>query len=168
MRPDKAAIIANGSSADPMLYSYLDAAIKQGAGKPGSFATSLEKAMPAVEQIADPKTLEAFRGVLNVAKTAKWGGTLANLAAAGSVGHISPGTGAVGGILAAFNPAMSGPGLLWKLMQTPATRNLLSLAGKLPAGSSELDLIANELSNSIPVVSTVSKAASQPASMEQK
>ena len=157
MKPDRAAIIAKGSSADPLLYSYLDAAIKQGDGKPGSFVNSLNKAMPAIEAIGDPKTVEAFKGVLNVAKTAKWGGMLANIGLGAAVpGHSA--MGATAGVVASFNPAYSGPGLLWKLMQTPGTRKLLSFASKLPAGSPELELIAKDLSKSIPALSATSKA----------
>lgn len=149
MKADKARIIAKGSSADPLLYSYLDAAIKQGAGKPGSFATSMEKAMPAVEAIADQQTLEAFHGLVKVAKTANWSGTIANLAAASSVGHANPGLGASAGVLASFKPAMSGPGLMWKLLQSPSTRKLLSFASKAPQGSPELELIARDLSKTV-------------------
>jgi len=145
MKADKAGIIAKGSSADPLLYSYLDAASKQADGKPGSFATSLQKAMPAIEQIADPETLAAMQGLVRVAKTAKFSGMVANLAASGAAGSVTPGLGAAAGIGTAFNPALSGPGIMWKILQSPATRKLLAFAGKIPEGSKELDLISNSI-----------------------
>lgn len=144
MKADQAAIIAKGSSPDPLLYSYLDAALSQADGKPGSFVNSLNKAMPAVEKIADPETLKAFQGVLKVAKTAKWGGALANAGAGATVGGI-PGAATSLGIGAAFNPAYSGPGLTWRLLQNPTTRKLLTMAAKLPQGSPALESVAAKL-----------------------
>ena len=150
MKPDKAGIIAKGSSPDPLLYSYLDAAVKQANGNPGSFVTSIEKAMPAIEKIADPATLEAFQGLSKVARTAKFTGWLANMGVTGAgaaIGGPMAGAGAASASLGLhFKPAYSAPGLIWSMMQNPSARKLLSLAGKMPAGSKELELIAKELS----------------------
>lgn len=148
MKPDKAAIIAKGSSADPLLYSYLDAAIKQGDGKPGPFINSLKKAMPAIEAIGDPATVEAFQGLVRVAETSRFSGTLANI----GIGAAMPGHGALGPaatIGATFAGKYSGPALMWRLLQSPSTRKLLSFAAKLPGGSPELQLIARDLSGTL-------------------
>ncbi len=99
--------------------------------------------MPAVEKIADPDTLAAFHGMLNVANTAKWGGAAANVGLAGVPGFHGVGAGAA--LVASFNPRHSGPGLVWKLLQSPNTRSLLSKAGSLPSGSPELEAIAAQL-----------------------
>lgn len=157
MKPDKAAIIAKGSSADPMLYSYLESAINESKENPRIFADSLKKAMPAVEAIADPKTLEAFQGMVKIADAANKGGKFANLAAgalAAKSGHEVIGAGLAGwGI---FNPTISGPGYLWKVLQSPATKKLLSYAAKLPANSPELNLIAKDLVKAVPGATSAS------------
>jgi len=145
MRPDKAGIIARGSSADPMLYSYLDAAINQAYGKgthgnPRAFATSLEKAMPAVEQIADPEMVEAFKGLTRVARTARFTGFLANMSLA-AIPVAGPGLAP----LAALNPAFSGPGIIWKALQSPNGRKLLKAAGKMEPDSKSIDLVTRNL-----------------------
>lgn len=144
MKPDRAAIIAKGSSADPLLYSYLDAAISQAKGNPGSFQGSISKAMPAIEAIADPEMLAAFKGLEKVAKTSKFTGWLANMGIAGA----SPAAGAVA-IGAHFKPAYSAPGLVWKLLQAPSTRKLLSTAGKLSSTDPALDLIGRDLAKTL-------------------
>lgn len=155
MKADKAGIVAKGSSPDPLLYSYLDAAVKQSNGNPGSFVTSIEKALPAVQKMAsdgtiDPAMLEAFQGLAKVARTAKFAGWLGNMgatAAGTAIGGPLAGAGAASASLGLhFKPAYSAPGLMWSLMQQPATRKLLSFAGKMPAGSPGLEAIAKELS----------------------
>jgi len=163
IKPDAARIIAQGSSADPLLYSYLDAAIKQADGKPGSFAASIQKAMPAIEAIAGPEDLKAFQGMAKVAKTSKFGGMLANIgmgAALGHGGHEVMGPAAT--LAASFNPAMTGPGLMWKLLQSPGTRHLLTLAGNLAEGSPELELIGRDMSKRIAAMSAVTSAKTTP------
>ena len=151
MRPDKAGIIARGSAAEPMLYSYLDAAINQAKGNPRAFADSIQKAMPAIQEIA-PEMAETFKGMSNVARTARWSGLIANIGAAATVGkYIGPMGMEMGGATGMLAPAaISGPGLMWKLLQSPATRNLLSLASKLPSGSPELELLAGDIAKAIP------------------
>jgi hypothetical protein len=155
MKADKAAIVAKGSSPEPLLFSMLDAAVKQSNGNPGSFVTSIEKAMPAVQKMAADKTIEpemlaAFQGLAKVARTAKFAGWLGNMGvttAGTAIGGPMAGAGAASASLGLhFKPAYSAPGLMWSLMQTPATRKLLTFAGKMPAGSPELELIAKELS----------------------
>lgn len=143
MKSDALNIVAKGSSADPLLYSILDAAITQSAGKPGSFVTSLGKAMPAVERIADSETKAAFQGMLKVAKTSKFAGFIANVAGGAVAGG---GPGAVLGAAATISPKFTGPGLIWNLMQAPTTRRLLRIAGKMPEGSHQIEVIANEIS----------------------
>lgn len=158
MKPDRAAIIAKGSSADPMLYSYLDAAINQAKGNPRIFSDSLKKAMPAIEAISDPETLKAFQGMVKVADTAKGAGILANLGLTAIPGYHE--AGATLGLALNMKPAMSGPGLIWKVLQAPGTRKILSFASKLPAGSPELELIARDLSKRTAAVSAGSRGAS--------
>lgn len=144
--PQKTAIIAQGSSADPILYSYLDAAIAQSKGNPNAFADSIAKAMPAVEAIADPKTLEAFKGMQKVAQASNIMGRLANV----GVGAMAPGMGGAGAVVGALSPArFSGPALVWQAVRTPPTQKLLSYASKLPEGSKEFQLIANDIYKSI-------------------
>jgi hypothetical protein len=144
MKSDKMKIIANGSSADPLLYSMLDSAVNQSAGKPGSFVTSIHKAMPAIDQIADPETAAAFHGLERVASTAKWTGMLANIGAGAAVGSVSPATGAATALGASFNPKFTGPGMMWQLLQNPATQKALQYASQIPAGP-ELDNIAEQI-----------------------
>ena len=151
VKPDKAKIIAEGSSADPMLWSYLDAAIKQGDGNPRAFADSLKKVMPVVEAIADPKTVEAFQGMIKVANGSKTAGRLINFAAAAVPGYHS--AGASLGLLANFNPAITGPGLIWRALQSPASKKLLSFAAGLPANSPHLELLTKDLVKTIPTAS---------------
>ena len=151
MQPDAIGIIAKGSSPDPILYSILNAAKEQAKGKPGSFATSIEKAMPAIQKMAEdgsiaPEMLDAFKGLAKVANTARFAGFLANLGGGFAVGG---GLGAIGGAAATISPKFTGPGLIWSAMQSPATRKLLSFAGKMPAGSPELELIAKEVSATV-------------------
>ena len=162
MKADKVGIIAKGASGDPLLYSMLDAAINQSAGKPGSFVTSLTKAMPAIDQIADPATAEAFHGLVNVASTAKWTGMLANMGASAAVGHGNPALGGAGALAASFNPALSGPGLMWKLLQSPATQKLLAYAAKVPPGSPELDLIASSIAKASGATANAMNAPKEP------
>jgi hypothetical protein len=151
MKPDKAGIIARGSAAEPMLYSYLDAAINQAKGNPRAFADSIQKAMPAIQEIA-PEMAETFKGMSNVARTARWSGLLANIGAAATVGkYIGPMGMEMGGATGMLAPAaISGPGLMWKLLQNPATRNMLSLASKFPTGSPELEILAGDIAKAIP------------------
>lgn len=143
MRPDKAGIIARGSSADPMLYSYLDAAIKQADGNPGIFVKSLEKAMPAVEQIADPEMLEAFKGLTKVARTSRFTGFLANMSLSAIPGAHMAGAGLA--TAATLKPAFTGPGIIWKALQSPNGRKLLKAAGKMEPDSKSMDLVTRNL-----------------------
>lgn len=143
MRPDKAAIVARGSSADPMLYSYLDAAIKQADGNPGVFVKSLEKAMPAVEQIADPEMADAFKGLTKVARTARFTGFLANMSLSAIPGAHMAGAGLA--TAATLKPAFTGPGIIWKALQSPNGRKLLKAAGKMEPDSKSIDLITRNL-----------------------
>jgi hypothetical protein len=144
-RADKIKIIANGSSADPILYSMLDAANRQGNGNPGPFATSLNKAMPAIDQIADPEMAAAFHGLANVAATSKWTGIMANLAAVGALGeHGQLLNGGIGGAAALKYPQYTGPGIMWKILQNPATQKTLQYASQMPAGP-ELENLAQQI-----------------------
>ncbi len=148
MLPGKAKIIAQGSSADPMLYSYLETALTQAnkSNNPRIFADSLKKAMPAIEAIADPDTLKAIQGMVKVADFSNKAGHVANLATAAAAEkmgfHGAAGAGAAWGI---FKPGMSGPGFLWKALTYPGTRKLLVAASKIPAGSAELGLMSNDI-----------------------
>jgi len=145
MRSDKVGIIAKGSSADPLLFSMLDAANRQANGNPGSFLTSINKAMPAVDQIADPEMAAAFHGLANVASTSKWAGMLANIGTAAALGeHGNAITGGVAGAAALKYPALTGPGLMWKLLQNPATQKTLQYASQIPAGP-ELENLAEQI-----------------------
>ena len=145
MRANKVGIIANGSSADPLLYSMLDAANKQANGNPGSFVTSINKAMPAVDEIADPEMAAAFHGLSRVASTAKWSGMMANLAAVGALGeHGQLLNGGIGGAAALKYPQYTGPGIMWKLLQNPATQRTLQYASQMPAGP-ELENLAEQI-----------------------
>ena len=148
VKPDKAAIIARGSSADPMLYSYLDHAINEAtkSNNPRIFADSIKKAMPAIEAIGSPEDVEAFKGLAKVADFSNKAGHVANLAVAGAAEkmgfHTAGGAGVAWGLL---KPGMSGPGFMWKALQAPATRKLLSYAAKLPANDPYLELIAKDI-----------------------
>ena len=155
MKSDEVGIIAKGSSPEPILYSILEAAQKQANGNPGSFLTSIQKAIPAVEKMATdgtiaPEMLTAFQGLANVSKSAKFTGWLANMgvtAVGTAIGGPMAGAGAATASLGLhLKPAYSAPGIIWSVMQNPATRKLLAFAGKLPAGSPELELIAKEIS----------------------
>ncbi len=155
MKSDEVGIIAKGSSPEPILYSILEAAQKQSNGNPGSFLTSIQKAIPAVEKMASdgtiaPEMLTAFQGLANVSKSAKFSGWLANMGITGAgtaIGGPMAGAGAASASLGLhLKPAYSAPGIIWSVMQNPSTRKLLTFAGKLPAGSPELELIAKEIS----------------------
>jgi hypothetical protein len=171
MKADKAAIVAKGSSPEPLLYSYLDAANKQANGNPGSFVTSIEKAMPAVQKMADdgtidPETLKAFQGLSKIARTAKFGGWLANMAvpaAAEAIGGPQAGAAAATAAIGLhFKPGYSAPGLMWKLLQSPTTRSILSIASKLPEGSPELELIGRDMSKRMAAMAAVTSSMTRP------
>ena len=147
MLPGKAATIAQGSSADPMLYSYLDAAITQAKGNPRVFSDSLTKAMPAIEAISDPATVASFKGMAKVAQASNLLGTVANYGGVLVPGHEA--AGAAIGLGARFSPAYSGPGLLWKALSTDVGRKLFTFASKLPEGSPELQAIAGDILKSV-------------------
>jgi hypothetical protein len=144
MKSDKMGIIANGSSADPLLYSMLDSAINQSGGNPGAFVTSIHKAMPAVEQIADPSMAAAFHGLERIASTANWSGRVANVAAGAAIGTANPVLGGLTGATALFSPKISGPHIIWELLQNPATQRALQYAAKMPAGA-ELNNLAGQI-----------------------
>jgi len=141
MKPDRAAIVAKGSSADPMLYSYLDAAIGQSNGNPTVFKNSLQKAMPAIEAIGDQKTVDAFKGLVTVAESAKYSGWLANMGLA----YASPQAGGALAIGGHLKPAYSGPGLIWKLLQNPSTRAILREIGNLAPNSPAIKPLQSSL-----------------------
>lgn len=166
MKTDKMGIIAKGSSADPLLYSMLDSAINQSQGKPGSFVTSIHKAMPAIDQIADPETAAAFHGLERVASTAKWTGMLANIGAGAAVGSANPGAGAATALAASFNPKFTGPGMMWQLLQNPATQKALQYASQVPAGP-ELENLAGQISRISGAAYPFMHGASHPTTQEE-
>ena len=120
---------AIGTGADPIVYQFVNSAVKHSGDRPMGYVRSLEKTVPAAEAIS-PGMGETLADSISAAKLAQASGTALN--------WIGGGTTA---LLGAFNPAISGPGLAWKAIQSERGRALLTLLSKVPKGSPAEDAI---------------------------
>lgn len=148
--------IASGSASDPLIWQAIENATQGAHGRPGAFASSLEKALPALEAISTPEQAKQLRELIFQAKAGKVLGiagegmvtpAMAGVGAAAGSLVGAPGWGAgvgasVGGHIAGashFSPALSGQGMAWRKLQDPGFREKLAKLWNLPVGSPELD-----------------------------
>lgn len=148
--------VASGAASDPLIWQAIENATQGAHGRPGAFASSLEKALPALEAISTPEQAKQLRELIFQAKAGKVLGiagegmvtpAMAGVGAAAGSLVGAPGWGAgvgasVGGHIAGashFSPALSGQGMAWRKLQDPAFREKLAKLWNLPVGSPELD-----------------------------
>lgn len=148
--------VASGAASDPLIWQAIENATQGAHGRPGAFASSLEKALPALEAISTPAQAKQLRELIFQAKAGKVLGiagegmvtpAMAGVGAAAGSLVGAPGWGAgvgasVGGHIAGashFSPALSGQGMAWRKLQDPAFRETLAKLWNLPVGSPELD-----------------------------
>ena len=176
MRPEEAGVVARGSAAEPMLAQHLETAINAAKtpnsefSSPDKFIDSMKKAMPSIEAAGTPEQIAAIKGMMKIAQSASFGGKVVLPAAAGvavgATGGLAAGIGTSAAAMAPgfISPAMTAPGVLWKLMQSPKTRGMMVLASKMKAGSPELRTITAKIAAI--AQASKSKPSPKPAKVE--
>lgn len=151
VKPDTVKELAIGAPVDPLYENWITKAINHGDGSPAKFLTVMKDANKGVDAITnitgnpelqqqfpwmehDPGIQEAFQGATRIAKISKvlgWGANVASGTTLAMAGH--------------FNPAFSGPGLVWRALKSQTGRDLLRTAASLPEGSPKLLDIAAKI-----------------------
>lgn len=145
---DKITKVAEGAAAEPLQWQAVRNALDAANNRPGGFAVNLNKAMPALEGISSPDTMQQLKDMIFAARLSQVGGKMADvgvgtgLAAAGKAVGM-PELGAVAGVgltgASHFVPAFSGQGLTWNAVQNPKVRSMFSKIAGLPENSPEFD-----------------------------
>jgi len=134
--------VASGAASDPLIWQAIENATQGAHGRPGAFASSLEKALPSMEAISTPEQAKQIKDLIFQAKASQVLGIGANataMAAASAVPGVGPAIAGGIGLGSHYAPALSGQGLTWKALQSPRVREMLSKAWNIPTGSPEFD-----------------------------
>lgn len=154
MKINQAQKVASGAAAEPLIWQALQNAQNQAQGKPGTYASSIGHAMPAIEEIADPAMVQKIKDSMFAANASQH---LGHAADAGVVYGmhglplVGPYAATAYGLTALKSPGLTGQGAAWKMVQNPAFRDRLSRMWNIPVNSPEFD---TQLARFLSVVSS--------------